>query len=75
MINQPVNRRAIENLGVCKLKADPQTESLPVVIFSNSSTKENVENAREAGAQDFMNKYSLDTIRFLSCVQENLKKS
>ena len=61
--------------AVRKLKADPQTEPLPVVMFSNAATRENIENAKEAGAQDFINKYHLDTVRFLSRVQVNLKKA
>lgn len=36
-----------------KIKENPKTKSIPVVVFSNQSTEEDKTRARELGAHDF----------------------
>lgn len=42
-----------------RLKADPETETIPVVILSNSGRDEEVEKGRKLGAVDFLIKSQL----------------
>lgn len=47
----------LDGFEVCRrLRADPQTASIPVVFFTANSTPENRQLAREAGGQGFLAK-------------------
>lgn len=43
-----------------KIKGDPKTENIPVIIFSNNEADEWEPKVREAGADDFFVKVSID---------------
>lgn len=49
---------------LAKIKADPATKNIPVVVFSNLGQKEDIEKAKSLGAIDFLIKanFTLDDV-------------
>lgn len=47
-----------------RIKADDKTKAIPVIVFSNLGQKEDIEKARNLGAQDFLIKanFTLDDV-------------
>lgn len=47
-----------------KIKSDPTTKDIPVIVFSNLGQKEDIEKARTMGASDFLVKanFTLDDV-------------
>ncbi len=56
-----------------KIKENPKTKSIPVVVFSNQSTEEDKNRARELGAHDFLVKVNSTPNELLVFVRTLLK--
>lgn len=57
---------------LAKLKADDKTKDIPVIILSNFSQKELVEQAIAEGAHDYIFKFQIDTNDLVSKVRQLL---
>ncbi|MAF13651.1 MAG: response regulator [Parcubacteria group bacterium] len=58
-----------------KVKANPKTKKIPVIIFSNLSQKEEVEKGLRLGAKDFIIKTSVTPTELAAKVKEYLKST
>lgn len=56
-----------------KIKADPTTKDIPVVVFSNLGQKEDIEKARGLGAIDFLVKANFTLDDVVTKIKEILK--
>lgn len=56
-----------------KLKEDPQTQKIPVIMFSNFSQEELVNQAINAGALDYVFKYQVEPIDLVNKVKRLLE--
>lgn len=55
------------------LKADPQTQAIPIILLSNFSQPELVKGAIDQGAVDYLFKYQVEPKDVVSKVKEALK--
>lgn len=55
------------------LKADPQTQNIPVIILSNFSQEELVKEAIDNGAKDYVFKYQIEPSDLVNKVKSALK--
>ena len=58
---------------LAKIKADPATKDIPVVVFSNLGQKEDIEKARGLGAVDFLVKANFTLDDVVAKIKEILK--
>lgn len=58
-----------------KLKADPQTQNIPVAMLSNFGQNELVQDAINNGALDYILKYQVESQDLVNKVRELLKQS
>ena len=56
-----------------KLKANPKTKNIPVVMFSNDKTPENVKKAKDLGADRLVEKVQTDSSEFTSILEEIIR--
>ncbi|MCG2686157.1 response regulator transcription factor [Candidatus Parcubacteria bacterium] len=56
-----------------KLKADPETTAIPVVIITNFGSEELVKQALEGGAEDFILKYKVVPAEVVKKIAEVLR--
>jgi CheY-like chemotaxis protein len=56
-----------------KIKADPATKDIPVIVFSNLGQKEDIEKARGLGAIDFLVKANFTLDDVVTKIKEILK--
>ena len=50
----------MDGFGVLEqIKKDPRTAAIPVVMFSNDATPENIERAKQLGAEKFIEKVEI----------------
>lgn len=59
---------------LAKIKSDPKTKNIPVIIFSNLSQKEEIEKGLKLGASDFIIKTSVTPAQLEQRVKEFLKR-
>ena len=59
---------------LAKIKSDPKTKKIPVIIFSNLSQKEEIEKGLKLGASDYIIKTSITPSQLEQKVKEFLKK-
>jgi DNA-binding response OmpR family regulator len=59
---------------LAKIKSDPKTKKIPVIIFSNLSQKEEIEKGLKLGASDYIIKTSITPAQLEEKVKEFLKK-
>lgn len=57
------------------LKSDPETKYLPVVILSNYTQNQQMKEAIQIGALDYMLKYQIDPEYLIERVRDLLKES
>ncbi len=57
-----------------KLKANAELKSVPVVVFSNLGQKEDIERAKQLGADEFLIKANFTLDDVMSKINEILKK-
>ncbi len=57
------------------LKADPETQNIPVVILSNYTQNQQMKEAIQIGALDYMLKYQIDPEYLIERVSDLLKES
>jgi len=57
-----------------RLKKDPQTSKIPIIILSNLGEEENVKKGLELGAADYLIKANLDPSEIFERVENILKK-
>lgn len=57
------------------LKADPETRNMPVVILSNYTQNQQMKEAIQIGALDYMLKYQIDPEYLIERVSDLLKES
>lgn len=60
---------------LAKIKNDPKTKNIPVIIFSNLSQKEEVEKGLKLGASDYIIKTSVTPSQLEAKVKEFIKQS
>jgi len=58
---------------LAKIKADPTTKDIPVVVFSNLGQREDIEKARGLGAIDFLVKANFTLDDVVAKIKEILK--
>ena len=59
---------------LAKIKSDPKTKNIPVIIFSNLSQKEEIEKGLKLGASDFIIKTSVTPSQLEARVKEFLQR-
>ena len=57
-----------------QIKANPETATIPVIVFSNFGEESDLEKARELGAERFIVKISLTLDELVAVVKEALAK-
>ena len=60
---------------LAKLKGDPKTSSIPVIILSNLGQKEDVDKGMEMGATDYLIKAQFTPEEVIAKVKEALAKN
>ena len=60
---------------LAKLKGDPKTSSIPVIILSNLGQKEDVDKGMEMGATDYLIKAQFTPEEVIAKVKETLAKN
>jgi CheY-like chemotaxis protein len=55
------------------LKSDPQTEHIPIIVFSNLSDKDHIQKILKLGAAEYLIKIKTDLAHFDQAIRRNLK--
>ena len=56
-----------------KLKADPKTKNIPVILLTNLGTEEDIKKGQELGAKDYLVKANLTPAEVLDKVKKEFK--